>query len=98
MGDPTPVLSEVYTMQAVISPGNAIAGEVFGTQPSISIFDSKGILAVQLSGQVYAEMGASPVEYEPLWIGECNVSSCGVQVEYGTAKVVLNNGIADFKV
>lgn len=84
-------------MQAVISPANAVAGEVFGTQPSISVFDSSGILAVELSGYVYAEMGTSPVEYEPLWLGECNVTSCGTQVEYDLARVTLNNGIADFK-
>jgi hypothetical protein len=84
-------------MQAMVSPADAIAGEVFGTQPSISVFDSKGILAVELSGYVYAEMGVSPVEYEPLWLGECNVSSCGTQVEYDMARVTLNNGIADFK-
>ena len=92
------VSSEVYTMQAVVSPGGAVAGEIFATQPSISVFGSSGILAVELSGYVYAEMGASPVEYEPLWLGACNVTSCGRQVEYTMAKVVLNNGIADFKV
>ena len=92
------VLSEVYTMQAVISPGDVVAGQVFGIQPSISVFDSNGILAVELSGYVYAEMGTSPVEYEPLWLGPCNVTSCGVEVKYDMAKVVLNNGIADFKV
>ena len=85
-------------MQAVVSPGSAVAGEIFGTQPSISVFDSRGILAVELSGYVYAEMGASPVEYEPLWLGGCNATSCGVQVQYTMAKVTLNKGIADFKV
>jgi hypothetical protein len=85
-------------MQAVVSPGNAVAGEVFGIKPSISVFDSNGILAVELSGHVYVEMGACPVQYEPLWLGGCNVTSCGTQVQRDRAKVVLYNGIADFKV
>ena len=91
---------EIYTIQVLIQPGKAVGGEVFKTQPQVAVYDSNGILAVDLGGYAYAEMSTSPTGEEPLWIGTCDLSSCGSEVtnSNSAAFATFDNGVGTFEV
>ena len=91
--------AEIYTIQVLVNPAGAIGGEVFSTQPQVAVFDSNGILAVDLSGYAYAEMADSPSGEESLWVGACDLSGCGTEVIYSTdAVATFDNGVGTFQV
>ena len=90
--------AEIYTIQVIVQPDRAVGGEVFAVQPQVAIFDSKGVLAVDLAGYAYAELYSSPTGEEPLWIGSCDVSGCGTKVVNSNAYATFSNGIGTFQV
>jgi hypothetical protein len=89
---------EIYTLQVILSPGGAIGGEVFSIQPKVAIYNSEGLIAIDFSGSIYAEIGNSPSNMEKLYIGSCDGISCGQEVKYDLASAIFKNGIASFKV
>jgi hypothetical protein len=82
----------------VIQPSDAKGGEPFAIQPQIAVYDPSGLLAPSLNGYVYAEMGSSPTGYETLWVGTCNLTSCGIEAIRNNARANFDNGVASFEV
>lgn len=76
----------------------AKGGEPFQIQPQVAVYNEQNILVPDLLGYVYAEIDSSPTGYETLWIGTCNVTSCGIQVTRDEAKADFSNGVATFQV
>ena len=62
------------------------------------MYTDQHILAPDLNGYVYAEIGSSPNGVESLWVGTCNTTSCGIEVTRDEAKAVFSNGVAIFQV
>lgn len=93
------VFCDVYTIRNIFPPGGARGGEPFDFQPRVAVF-AANVLAGQFSGSAYVEIGSSPVESEPLFVGGCNASEiCGTRVTRENRAIVpFVKGIAYFDV
>lgn len=80
------------------TPAGCVGGEVCLIQPSVGVFDYLGRVVVNFVGTAVAQMGASPLSGEPLYLGPCSFQGCGPKALTNSKGVPFVNGIASFAV
>lgn len=87
-------------MKTVVSPANCRGGEICGTQPQVSVVNAETLQIVfGFQGDAFIQIGASPSEYNELFIGQdCDLDGCGQVVSGTIASAPFVDGVAKFSV
>lgn len=93
---------QTLTLQTLTSPDGCYGGQICQIQPSVVVIN-KATRQIEYGfvGDVYVQIGTSPIGYETLYVGNtigCDLLGCGQKVFGTVATAVFVKGVATFQV